>query len=46
MSKEKYCDAQSMSTLYWYDDKNKELKLYGSNGYINMNDTYHTDNYM
>ena len=46
MSKEKYCDAQSMSTLYWYDDKNKELKLYGGDGYTNMNDTYHTDNYM
>lgn len=46
MSKEKYCDTQSNAVLYWYDDKNKELKSYGSNGYINMNDTYHTDNLM
>ena len=46
MSKEKYADTQSTSVLYWYDDKNKELKSYGNRGYENMNDTYHTDNLM
>lgn len=46
MSKEKYADTQSTSVLYWYDDKNKELKSYSNRGYENMNDTYHTDNLM
>lgn len=44
MSKELFCDTMSMSTLYWFDDKNKELKSYGGNGYVHMNDTYQTDN--
>jgi len=43
MSPEKYCDTISTSTLYWYDDKNKELKQYNNTAFANMNDTYHTD---
>ena len=43
MSPEKYCDTTSTSTLYWYDDKNKELKQYNNTAFANMNDTYHTD---
>lgn len=43
MSPEKYCDTVSVQSLYWYDDKNKELKQYNNRQFANMNDTYHTD---
>lgn len=46
MSKELYCDTNSLSTLYWYDDKNKELKSYGQSGYVLLNDTHSTKTLM
>ena len=46
MSKELYCDTNSLSTLYWYDDKNKELKAYGQQGYVLLNNTHDTKTLM
>lgn len=34
MAAEQYCDTMSSSTLYWYDDNNREIKAYTDGGAI------------
>lgn len=46
MSPEKYCDTESASYLYWYDDKNKEIRRYGDQQYQKVNTSYQTNNLM
>ena len=45
MSPEKYCDAMSNSALYWYDDKNKELKQFNQGIHL-LNSEHQTQNLM
>lgn len=46
MHEEQYCDAQSDSQLYWYDDHNKELKSFNRQSVVQLNKQYKTQNVM
>lgn len=46
MHEQQYCDTQSDSYLYWYDDHNHELKMFSGGQILQLNKQYKTQNIM
>lgn len=46
MHKEQYCDAQSSTSLFWFDSHNNELRQLTSDGSVAMNKMFGTQNIM